>query len=121
MPNHVHALLTPEEGHSLGRILHSWKSYTAHEALKILDAQDEHAGRVRSLGQQEGRVRSLGEQAGRVRSRRGRFWQKESFDRFIRDEEHFRNCIEYVHMNPVKARLCAVPKDWPWSSARKDA
>ena len=29
MPNHVHALFTPGEGWSVGKILHSWKSYTA--------------------------------------------------------------------------------------------
>jgi exonuclease VII large subunit/REP element-mobilizing transposase RayT len=35
MPNHVHVLLTPRAGHELGGILHSWKSYTAHEICKI--------------------------------------------------------------------------------------
>ena len=31
MPNHVHVVMTPNDGHPLRRILHSWKSYTAHE------------------------------------------------------------------------------------------
>ena len=31
MPNHVHVVMTPYDGHPLRRILHSWKSYTAHE------------------------------------------------------------------------------------------
>jgi valyl-tRNA synthetase len=30
MPNHVHALVAPKEGHDLGAILHSWKSFTAN-------------------------------------------------------------------------------------------
>ncbi|MEX2044998.1 MAG: DEAD/DEAH box helicase family protein, partial [Opitutus sp.] len=34
-PNHVHALVTPAAGHELSDILHSWKSYTAHEILKV--------------------------------------------------------------------------------------
>jgi REP element-mobilizing transposase RayT len=29
MPNHVHAVLTPYDGHGVARILHSWKSFTA--------------------------------------------------------------------------------------------
>ena len=29
MPNHVHAVITPSEGHSVSNILHSWKSFTA--------------------------------------------------------------------------------------------
>ncbi len=31
MPNHVHVVFTPDEGHSLESILHSWKSLTAHQ------------------------------------------------------------------------------------------
>lgn len=35
MPNHVHALLTPRSGFDLGKILHSWKSFSAHEINKV--------------------------------------------------------------------------------------
>ena len=34
MPNHVHVLLTPRPGYALGKILHSWKSFSAHEINK---------------------------------------------------------------------------------------
>ena len=36
MPNHVHAVVTPFSGHTLSEILHSWKSYSAHEINKSL-------------------------------------------------------------------------------------
>ena len=36
MPNHVHVLLTPHEGHPLEKILQSWKTHTAKEANRIL-------------------------------------------------------------------------------------
>ena len=36
MPNHVHVLLTPAEGWTLIKILHSWKSFSAREANKVL-------------------------------------------------------------------------------------
>jgi REP element-mobilizing transposase RayT len=39
MPNHVHAIIQPLPGFGLSKILHSWKSYTAHEANKILGRQ----------------------------------------------------------------------------------
>lgn len=39
MPNHVHALITLLGNCSLEKITHSWKSYTAHEANKILRRQ----------------------------------------------------------------------------------
>jgi REP element-mobilizing transposase RayT len=36
MPNHVHALLEIRSGYGLDRIVHSWKSYTAKEANRLL-------------------------------------------------------------------------------------
>ena len=36
MPNHVHVVVKPRPGHELPDILHSWKSFTAKEANKIL-------------------------------------------------------------------------------------
>jgi REP element-mobilizing transposase RayT len=36
MPNHVHAVVQPLPGHGLPSILHTWKSYTAKEANKLL-------------------------------------------------------------------------------------
>ncbi len=36
MPNHVHVLIEQLPGHPLSKVIHSWKSYTAHEANKLL-------------------------------------------------------------------------------------
>ena len=36
MPNHVHAVLRPADGHDLEKILHSWKSFTAKKANEML-------------------------------------------------------------------------------------
>ena len=37
MPNHVNALVLPYKEHITANIVHSWKSYTSHEANKFLD------------------------------------------------------------------------------------
>ncbi|MBP6002438.1 MAG: hypothetical protein KA746_03280 [Pyrinomonadaceae bacterium] len=49
--------------------------------------------------------------------RKGQFWAKEYFDRYIRDQRHFASTIKYIEQNPVKARLCRTPDEWPWGSA----
>ena len=36
MPNHVHVLLTPREGHELEKILQSWKTHSATQANRML-------------------------------------------------------------------------------------
>ena len=87
MPNHIHTLMTRFEEYDLKGIWHSLKSYTAHEANKIL-------------------------------RRSGQFWFEEYYDRYVRNEEHFRRTVEYIENNPVKAGLCKRPEDWLFSSAR---
>lgn len=57
-------------------------------------------------------------EANRLLGRNGAFWQREYFDRAIRDVEHYRTEIEYIEANPIKARLCTRIGDWPFSSAR---
>jgi Rad3-related DNA helicase/REP element-mobilizing transposase RayT len=41
MPNHVHVVLNPIEGHDLPGILHSWKSFTALKANRLLSRSGE--------------------------------------------------------------------------------
>lgn len=56
--------------------------------------------------------------ANKLLSRNGRFWMPEYFDRYIRNRQHFVKTVSYIENNPVKARLCGKPEDWPFSSAR---
>lgn len=37
--------------------------------------------------------------------RRGSLWQEDYFDRLVRDQAHFSNCVRYIRRNPEKARL----------------
>ncbi|MFN2452697.1 MAG: transposase [Pyrinomonadaceae bacterium] len=56
-------------------------------------------------------------EANKLIDRTDRFWQKESFDRYIRDAKHFAATVAYIENNPVKAGLCAAPHEWQFSSA----
>ena len=49
--------------------------------------------------------------------RKGQFWMPDYFDPYIRNAEHFAKTVRYIENNPVKARLCKHPQDWPFSSA----
>jgi putative transposase len=68
MPNHVHVLVRVYEGHSLGKIVQSWKSYTGKRILALDRA----------------RAGARGSQGGKA------LWMREFWDRYIRDEEHWR-------------------------------
>ncbi len=40
-----------------------------------------------------------------LRGKSGPVWQRDFFDRIIRDDEHFSNVVSYIRRNPQKARL----------------
>jgi REP element-mobilizing transposase RayT len=41
----------------------------------------------------------------RLVGRSGTLWQRSYFDRLVRNEKHFRNCVRYIRRNPEKAHL----------------
>jgi REP element-mobilizing transposase RayT len=45
------------------------------------------------------------------------FWQDESYDRFVRNEQEFGKIASYIEMNPVRAGLCFAPEEFRYSSA----
>ena len=45
------------------------------------------------------------------------FWQKESYDHWVRDDHEFERIRAYIENNPVKAGIAKAPEDYPWSSA----
>jgi putative transposase len=46
-----------------------------------------------------------------------RFWQPESYDRWVRDAAEYLRICRYIENNPVTAGLVRRAEDWPWSSA----
>jgi putative transposase len=50
-------------------------------------------------------------------NRTGAFWQDESYDHWVRNEEELLRIIAYVEQNPVKAGLAKVAADFRYSSA----
>jgi putative transposase len=44
-------------------------------------------------------------------------WQKGFYDWTIRDQDDWQTKVEYIRMNPVRAKLVQKPEDWPHSSA----
>lgn len=57
-------------------------------------------------------------EANRVLGRTGEpFWQKESYDHWVRDPAELERIRRYVEHNPVKAGLVREEGEFPWSSA----
>ena len=91
MPNHVHVLFQPMNGWTMSKVVASWKSYTGR--------------RISAWRQQDGHDPG------------GPVWQREYFDRYVRNEQHYDRVVAYIRDNPVTAGLVERPEDWVFSSA----
>ncbi|MGF1572609.1 MAG: transposase, partial [Sumerlaeia bacterium] len=104
MPNHVHVLIMLDDQAPLGKIVQSWKRFTATRINRALRE-----------GVIENKTPNIVENDST--STKAAFWERDYWDRFIRYEQHFVNTIDYIHNNPVKAGLVQNPEHWPHSSA----
>lgn len=57
-------------------------------------------------------------QCNQLLGRSGEFWQQESYDHWVRDDDELARIINYVENNPVKAGLAEEPAEYVFSSAR---
>jgi REP-associated tyrosine transposase len=53
----------------------------------------------------------------RLRERDGPLFKGRFRSIAIKDEAHLVRVSQYIHLNPVEARLAAAPEEWSWSSA----
>lgn len=59
-------------------------------------------------------------EANRLLGRTGEpFWQRESYDHWVRDEAEWTRIARYIENNPVKAGLVSRAEEYRWSSAHK--
>lgn len=66
-----------------------------------------------------GRVGEAAISASRQRREEKGIWQRRFYEHMCRDEADVKRLVDYIHVNPVKHRLSARVRDWPWSSFRR--
>jgi len=49
--------------------------------------------------------------------RAGRLWARRFYDHVVRNTEDFRQCMDYIHYNPVAAGMVESASEYPYSSA----
>ena len=100
MPNHVHILIQScmrEPANHLGQSA----KYPVTETLRLLK------GRTARFCNLE-------------LKRNGGFWQHESYDHVVRDEQELEQTILYILNNPVKAGLVTEWRDWKFTYVHPD-
>jgi REP element-mobilizing transposase RayT len=101
-PNHVHVLVSPLGEHQLSQILHSWKSFTAHEILKVEAASRRLSETLRQRRDASATLKNKedGKESGGgvppPGSRNLTVWQRESFDHIVRSPASMEKFRQYI-------------------------
>ena len=117
MPNHVHIVLKPiverfADASHVESLRRNSKNRSDEEhnhdsfyiLTDILQNYKKYTARMSNL----------------ILNRTGQFWQHESYDHVIRDQDELNRIINYVLQNPVKAGLVENPEDWKWSYYKRE-
>jgi putative transposase len=106
MPEHVHLLICPRlRKYEISKILATVKLSVNRKAVAYLKVANPR-GLAKMLDEQPNGRRHyrFGERGG-------------GFDRNIDQLNVLLAEIAYIHLNPVRRKLCESPSDWKWSSA----
>lgn len=102
------------EGKDYYLICYCIMSNHVHLVLKTLEGSRTLSEIMHSI------KRFTARESNKILGKTGPFWQDESYDRYIRNEIEFRNTVNYVLNNPVKARLVKDWESWEGTYLNKD-
>ena len=133
MPNHCHLLIKTYDDWPISSLVSSWKKHVTYFVRKDEELWQKYCNSYYAykenylkynaalstgrIGKEEKDEYNAALECGAPsRSYKTHFWQREYWDRFIRDENHFNKVIDYIHENPVKAGLAKTASDYNFSS-----
>jgi REP element-mobilizing transposase RayT len=109
MSNHLHAILACREGFELSNALRDMKKFTATAVVEAIAENPRESRREWLLWLL------------RPRNAQGqpfvRFWQEGIHPEEIRTEKFFRQKMDYIHLNPVRAGVVERIEEYRYSSA----
>jgi len=112
MPNHVHVVFTvgrsgtpSTEQNNRAKGRNDIPTYNAKPMFRILQSLKRHTAR----------------KCNAILKRSGPFWQDESYDHLVRDDNELERTIWYVLNNPVDAELVDSWEKWPWTYVKPES
>jgi REP element-mobilizing transposase RayT len=110
MPDHIHLIIWPVGQSQVDDMMRDYKKFTAVRLIR----QAEVEGRKDWI--------NAFKQAGQETERsENKVWQDSYWDKNIYTERFLRQKINYIHRNPLRAKLVEKPEDYPYSSYRNYA
>jgi putative transposase len=103
MPNHIHLIWCKQNDRAQKSVTQMFLKYTAQQ-IKF-NMQDQHEEELQGYRSSQS-------------DRQYHFWERRSYPATMYNRRVASQKIDYMHYNPVKARLCESPEDYHYSSAK---
>ncbi|MGD1045877.1 MAG: transposase [Bacteroidota bacterium] len=109
MPNHVHMLFEPISC-NVSRLAESINKKDGRDSVSTY--------KITKITESLKKYTAL--RVNRILQKSGPFWQHESYDQVIRDDDELENTLWYILFNPVKAGLVDDWTKWKWSYCKPE-
>jgi REP element-mobilizing transposase RayT len=109
MTNHIHLIIQSEDG-KLSDLIRDLKAFLAREIIKLIQNGPESRSDW-MLKRFEFAAKT------NKRNEKNQFWNYGNHPEEIFSEEFFWTKLNYIHMNPVRAKIVLVASDYLYSSA----
>ena len=112
MSNHLHAIVSAEEGARVSDIIRDLKKFTTKKLIKMLldDPQESRREWLQS------HFRYAAANDSKIKDYR--FWQEGYYPEQLFSVDFFDQKLNYLHQNPVRQEIVVHPEDYLYSSAR---
>ena len=111
MPNHLHFIIGAENLEQVQTVLRDFKKFTSKKIIAELLEDIQESRREWML--------QLFKQAGEKNQKISmyHFWQDGCYTEVISSLKFFKQKLDYIHQNPVRAEFVRYPQDYLYSSA----
>jgi len=114
MSSHIHMLCRATEGKILSDIIRDFKKYTSKSIINIIESQPE--------SRREWMLKYFQDACAHLkREQQYKVWQDGYHAEIVYSNNFIKEKINYIHENPVKARIVSNAEDYIFSSARNYA
>lgn len=111
MPNHIHLIISRKDESRLSDIMRDFKKFTSSKIIAAINSTTE-SRRSWMLWI----FQSAGEH--NTNNTNYQFWQQENHPILLETAKFTKQKVDYLHENPVRARLVDTPERYIYSSAR---
>lgn len=107
MPDHIHLILWPQNGTDIANFMRDFKRFTSGRIARqaLLENRTEWIEAFEKAGQDTSRAES-------------KVWQDCFWEEVVFTYEFLCQKLNYIHMNPVRAKLVDESQKYPYSSYR---